>query len=443
LTFSTAALAAALFYFGFREGTHHEKDSNWADENTGDRISILLHCHSSDYFLYKGSPIGFQYELLHLMCDSLGLKPRFILSTDAAEVKEGMLTGMYDIISVDLDSEMADTTGVAFSVPHSSSFPVLICRDGDMTGYPKLLYVPAHFPAQVLPSLLGDSAEWLIIRSSDMDVEEFFGLLQDKKIHYLVSDYNTVLALLPFYPDLTISARIGPEYQRRWVLNPANKTLNGRINQWLMGFKKTSPYKELCNKYLKPHTKYLTKGSQEKRSGKISPYDAIIKKLSKAQGLDWRFVSSIIYQESRFTTTSIGVGGSFGIMQMMPGTGEHFGVDANSSVEAQLHAGISLIASMNRQFRDIEDENERMFFVAAAYNAGSGHIHDARSLCRKYGGNADVWMDVEPYLALKSDKKFYTDPVVRNGYFPGKHTIRYTHSVMDRYHGYRVSVPGK
>ena len=68
-------------------------------ENTGDRISILLHCHSSDYFLYKGSPIGFQYELLHLMCDSLGLKPRFILSTDAAEVKEGMLTGTYDIIS--------------------------------------------------------------------------------------------------------------------------------------------------------------------------------------------------------------------------------------------------------------------------------------------------------------------------------------------------------
>lgn len=438
---STVALAAVLFYFGLGDGLRHEHDRGDAAENTSDRISVLLHCHSSDYFLYKGRPIGFQYELLHIMCDSLGLNPRFTLSTDAAEVKEGMLTGTYDLISVDLDEEMADTTGVAFSVPHSSSFPVLICRDGDVAGYPKLLYVPAHFPAQILPSLIGDSAEWQIVRSSEMDVEEFFGLLQDKKIHYLVSDYNTVLALLPFYPDLTISARIGPEYQRRWVLNPANTTLNKRIDKWLTDFRKTSVYKELCDKYLKPHTKYLTKGSQEKRSGRISPYDAAIKRMSKARGLDWRFVSSIIYQESRFTTTSIGVGGSFGIMQMMPGTGEHFGVDANSSVESQLYAGISLIASINRQFLDIEDENERMFFVAASYNAGSGHIHDARSLCRKYGGDANVWLDVEPYLALKSDKKFYTDPVVRNGYFPGKHTIRYTHSVMDRYHGYRVSVP--
>ena len=412
-----------------------------SEENTTDRISILLHCHASDYFLYKGRPIGFQYELFHRMCDSLGLKPRFTLSTDAAEVKEGIMDGTYDIIAVDLSDELDDTTGVRLSVPHSSSFPVLICRDGDMADYPKLLYVPAHFPGQLTPNDLWDGAEWEIIRSSDMDVEEFFGLLQDKKIHYLVSDYNTVLALLPFYPDLTIAARIGPEYQRRWVLNPANVTLNRRIDAWLLSFKKTDDYKDLCNKYLKPRTKYLTKGSQERRSRRISPYDAVIRKYSKARGLDWRFVSSIIYQESRFTTTSIGVGGSFGIMQMMPGTGEKFGVDANSSVEAQLSAGISLIASINRQFRDIEDENERMFFVAAAYNAGSGHIHDARSLCRKYGGNADVWLDVEPYLALKSDKKFYTDPVVRNGYFPGKHTIRYTHSVMDRYHGYTISVP--
>ncbi len=436
-------MAAALFFFGFRDSSGHDKKSANFVENTSDRISILLHCHSSDYFLYRGRPIGFQYELLHQMCSSLELKPRFTLSTDAAEVKEGMVTGSYDIIAVDLDDEMADTTEVDFSVPHSTSFPVLICRDGDAADYPKILYVPAHFPARIRLDMLGDSTEWQIVRSSEMDVEEFFGLLQDKKIHYLASDYNTVLALLPFYPDLTIAARIGPEYQRRWVLNPANVTLNARINRWLAEYKQSDSYKELCNKYLKPHTKYLTKGSQEKRSKKISPYDAIIRKYSKDRGLDWRFVCSIIYQESRFTTGSIGVGGSFGIMQMMPGTGEHFGVDANSSVEAQLYAGISLMASINRQFRDIEDMNERMFFIAASYNAGSGHIHDARSLCRKYGGNADVWMDVEPYLALKSEKKFYTDPVVRNGYFPGKHTIRYTHSVMDRYHGYRVSIPEK
>lgn len=441
LFLATAVLAVAVLFYGVRASHGHDKPSRDMEENTTDRVSILLHCHSSDYFLYKGRPIGFQYELLHILCDSLGLKPRFTLSTDAAEVKEDVLAGDYDIIAVDLDNQMADTADVCFSVTHSTSYPVLVCREGDISRFPRLLYVPAHFPGQIKTGMLADTAGWEIIRSSEMDVEEFLVLLQDKKINYLVSDYNTVLALLPFYPDLVIVGRIGPDYQRRWVLRSANASLNVRIDEWLTRFKSTAAYEDLCSKYLKPHTKYLTMGSKEKRSGKISPYDAVIKKYSKARNLDWRFVCSIIYQESRFTTTSVGVGGSFGIMQMMPGTGDHFGVDENSSIDAQLYAGISLIASINRQFVDIEDENERMFFVAASYNAGSGHIHDARSLCRKYGGNADIWMDVEPYLALKSDKKFYTDPVVRNGYFPGKHTIRYTHSVMDRYHGYKVSVP--
>ena len=436
-------MVVALVVYTLRSAHGDQGDSPVLEENTTDRISILLHCHSSDYFLYKGRPIGFQYELLHLMCDSLGLHPRFTLCTDAAEVKEDILTGAYDIIAVDLADEVDDTTGVRFSVSHSTSFPVLICREGDREDHPKLLYVPAHFPGQIVTDSLGNVGGWEIIRSSEMDVEEFFGLLQDKKINYLVSDYNTVLALLPFYPDLEIAAQIGPVYQRRWILRSANCTINQKVDEWLTHIKSTAVYDELCKKYLKPHTKYLTKGSTEKRSGKISPYDAIIKKYAKARGLDWRFVSSIIYQESRFTTGSTGIGGSFGIMQMMPVTGEHFGVNAESPVEAQLYAGVSLISSINRQFLDIEDENERMFFVAASYNAGSGHIHDARSLCRKYGGNADVWMDVEHYLALKSDKKFYTDPVVRNGYFPGKHTIRYTHCVMDRYHAYRVSLPGK
>ena len=373
------------------------------------------------------------------MCDSLGLKPRFTLSTDAAEVKEGMLIGNYDIISVDLDAEMADTTGVDFSVPHSSSFPVLICRDGDMTGYPKLLYVPAHFPGQILPELIGDSAEWQIIRSSDMDVEEFFGLLQDKKIHYLVSDYNTVLALLPFYPDLTIAARIGAEYQRRWVLNPANATLNGRINRWLMDFKKTEQYKELCDKYLKPHTKYLTKGSQEKRSKKISSYDAVIKRLSKARGLDWRFVSSIIYQESRFTTTSIGVGGSFGIMQMMPVTCARYGITDTSTVEEQIWAGAKYISFLYKIFDGKVDTAEIYNFVAASYNSGPGHILDAMALCKKYGKDATRWEKVAEYLALKSHKEYYNDPVVKCGYYPGKHTIRYVQEVMNRYKGYVIT----
>ena len=36
-------------------------------ENTTDRLKVLLFCHPSDYFLYKGTVIGFQYDILKQM----------------------------------------------------------------------------------------------------------------------------------------------------------------------------------------------------------------------------------------------------------------------------------------------------------------------------------------------------------------------------------------
>ncbi len=127
-------------------------------------------------------------------------------------------------------------------------------------------------------------------------------------------------------------------------------------------------------------------------------------------------------------------------MQMMPPTARAYGIDSTSSVTEQLAAGVKMIAYTNKMFKSIEDENERVYFVAAAYNSGAGHIFDARALCRKYGGNPDVWLDVEPYLIKKSIRKYYSDPVVKCGYYPGKHTANYAHDVVERYHAYRMSM---
>ena len=417
----------------------HESNEQLLVENTSDRIHVLLYCHTSDYFLYRSRPIGFQYELIKKACSALGLKLKIDLSTDASQVKNALLSYDYDIVAVDVDSVYRSTTTWIPSVSHSTSFPVMIRRSGDTSALHKILYIPAHFPTSIQE--LSHQESWEIVQSSEMDVEEFFALLQDKKIDYLASDYNSAIMMLTFYPDLEIADTIGAVYDRCWMLNNANITLNQRLNQWLESYKQTDDYKALCRKYFHPHSHFLARGVYEKKARHISPYDAFIQRYAHIKKLDWRFVAAVIYQESRFTTGSVGVGGSFGIMQLMPETAAAFGIDSLASVEEQIRAGVGLIASINKQFLDIEDVNERLYFVAASYNAGSGHIQDARNLCRKYGGNDKLWLDVEHYLSLKSDKKFYNDPVVRNGYFPGKHTIRYTHAVMDGYHGYKVHYP--
>ncbi len=410
-------------------------------ENKTDRLFILLYCNSSDYFLYKGTPIGFQYDLLKIMCNSLGKEPFITLSKNPDDIKTNLHTSKYDIIAIDLDTRKKGKESLLFSTPHSTSYPVMIQRVDDDLSHRKFLYIPAHFPGRIVADSLPRSDHWELIKSDQMDVEDFFELLVESKIDYLVADYNTAITLLPFYPDLEIKHQLGPTYQRRWILNPANVKHNKEINDWLARYSKTDDYKKLCARYFSPKSKYLLKASVEKRTGRISSYDKIIKKYSQQRNIDWCFVASIIYQESRFHTDVVGVGGSLGIMQLMPETAERYGVDTNSNIEQHIYAGIKLISFLDRLFKDVTDQSERMFFVAASYNAGPGHIQDAQRLCRKFGGNPYVWRDVEYYLELKSEKEFYNDPVVKNGYYPGRHTSRYTQHVMERYQAYKITLP--
>lgn len=445
ISLATAILVTAVIVHPSKPILPPKKKGPVYVENKTDRINIMLFCQSSDYFLYRGSAMGFQYELLKIMGDSLGKEIKFTYTSDPEEVTSHLFTSDFDIIAYDIEPEQAGKEDLLHSVPHSQSFPVLLANakvadDSTRLHTLNTAYLPDHKPFNIIQDSL-NFGTWKLIRSDSTDAEELVDLLQDDSIDYVIVDYNTAIMLEPFYSNVNMVKTVGKPYDRSWILNPANKEFNQQLNEWLKRFKQSERYNKLCDKYLHPHSRVLRGASYEHRRGTISSYDKIIKRYAKNRGLDWRFVSSIIYQESQFSAHLVGFGGSYGIMQMMPGTAAALGIDSTSSVSQQIAAGIGLIASFNRMFKNVEDDLERMYFVAASYNAGAGHIIDARALCRKYGGNPDIWLDVEPYLIKKSDRRYYSDPVVKCGYYPGKHTVYYTHAVMNRYNAYRMSYP--
>ncbi len=125
-------------------------------------------------------------------------------------------------------------------------------------------------------------------------------------------------------------------------------------------------------------------------------------------------------------------------MQLMPRTANRFGVNKKSSAKSQIQAGVKFITWLDNRLDDIvEDPDERKKFILASYNIGLGHIKDAIKLTEKYGKNPQLWEDnVEYFLLKKSEKEFYTDPVVVYGYARGKETYNYVKDIMDRYNHY-------
>jgi membrane-bound lytic murein transglycosylase F len=342
---------------------------------------------------------------------------------------------------MDVNKSQIFTQYLNFSEPHSYSYPILISRKNTKINDTTIneVHIPAQFPVDVTLVDVSHSAKWELIYSEHQSTEDLFELLAEKKCDFIASDYNLAVTLLPFYPNLKIVGRIGSDFNREWVLNPNNPMLNDSINNWIDQFKRTKKYAALCQRYHSTSSHVIRHSFGKSNRGSISEYDAIIKKHCKPYDLDWRFVSSIIFQETKFNTDLVGVGGSFGIMQLMPETALNYGITDSSSVEEQIRGGVKHIYSLYKKYLAIPNEEDRLYVTAAAYNAGSGHLQDAMALCSKYEKDSvDTWQNIFKYLGLKSQKEYYNDPVVRCGYYPGNHSIKYAKEVMARYDAYRI-----
>lgn len=235
------------------------------------------------------------------------------------------------------------------------------------------------------------------------------------------------------------------QHEWGWMVSNRESDFKTYVGIWMTKFVKTKKYRDLKEKYtLKSQAAKHRKKYKKLRSvGKLSEYKEMIIKESEGSGIDWRLVASLANQESKFNPDAISPGGAMGLMQLVRATTKLYNVSDPYDPQQNLRAGIKMLMQIDKEFAgEIEDDEERLWFVVASYNAGTGHIADARKLARKYGRDPNVWEDnVDYYLKLKSDPEYYKDKVVRWGYCRGSHTVNFTREVMDRYFQYKATFP--
>lgn len=181
---------------------------------------------------------------------------------------------------------------------------------------------------------------------------------------------------------------------------------------------------------------------EEEPSYLISRFDDIMRKVGEEQGQDWRFMSAIAYSESRFIENLESYQGAKGIMQIRPVVARHFNVpvDTISDTETNVRLAGMLLSELGAMLRlpKSTPEQDRLSIILASYNAGIGHVLDARRLARAEGANPNSWADVSRYLELKSTPDYYEMDIVKCGKFTGSgQTISYVKQVMRKYNQYK------
>jgi len=134
----------------------------------------------------------------------------------------------------------------------------------------------------------------------------------------------------------------------------------------------------------------------------------VIKQECDYYKLDWRIVLAIIRQESYFNANARSHAGAFGLMQIMPRTGEglqnELKLEDTQTPKNNLIAGIYYYATLVSQFREFGDDKYK--FALASYNAGLGRVIDAMTITAYFGKDYKIWENVKeayPFLSSKED----------------------------------------
>jgi len=464
-------VAAAVLLFSFScnsndsrfrdvENLRPEKQTKLELIREKGRLKVVTEYNSISYFIYRGQPLGFQYEMLQELANYLDLELEVTVSNDLEKNFRDLREENVDLIAMNLTVTSERKKMVDFTVPLLQTRQVLAQRKPqhwekmnqnqlktnviwnqlDLAG--KTVYVQAgSVYAARLRSLSDEIGGGIDIREVQFESEQLVQRVALGEIDYTICDENVGLVNALYFPQLDVSTAISFPQNVAWALHPDSDSLRVAINTWLKEYKTQSKYAVLYNKYFKNrhsyrsiHSEYYTLGS-----GKISKYDEIIKKESERIGWDWRLLASVIYQESRFNPEAESWAGAYGLMQLMPVTAKNYGITRTSPPADQIRAGVSFIKWLDDRFIDeVTDSNERIKFILASYNIGYGHIEDARRLAERYGDDPNIWYGcVEDWLLKKSDPQYYTDQVVKYGYARGIETYNFVKEVIDRYEHYR------
>lgn len=188
-----------------------------------------------------------------------------------------------------------------------------------------------------------------------------------------------------------------------------------------------------------PATRLLRPPMLSRASGIISSYDNLFIRHAATAGVDWRLMAAQCYQESAFNPRAVSWAGAQGLMQIMPGTAAHLGLDASDVFEPEKNvaAAARYLRELNASFADIPHPSERIRFVLAAYNGGVGHVRDAMALTAKNGNDSHRWADVDTYILRLAEPRYYRDPAVKNGYLRGTETSDYVRQILQRWNYYR------
>jgi membrane-bound lytic murein transglycosylase F len=426
------------------------------------KLKVITSYNPNSYFLYKDQPIGYEYELLQLLAADLGVSLEMQVTSDLANIDYMLNKGDGDLIAANSLVTREKSRQLKYTDYVMTTKQVLIQRKkGYEPKKKKAVYLENtveligksvtvrensdfHSKLKLIQNEIGGSIKINTI-NENITIDELIEKVYIGEIDYTIADEQTALLNQVYYPELDISLAVSIDTKIAWVVRRNSSELLNYINKWLS--ENRQKVDEIQEKYYRKSRQYiegLKIDYKPKSKTKISAFDEIFKVEAEKLNWDWRLLASLSFQESRFNPTAQSWAGARGLMQLMPQTAAGLGLPLSEiyNPKKNIETGVKHLVWLEKTWKEIiKDDDERVKFVLASYNAGQGHVLDAITLTKYFNKNAQVWdKNVAESMLLLSDPSYFNGYGVRYGYCRGIEPYKYVQVIFERYKDFREKV---
>lgn len=404
------------------------------------RGSLRVASTNSPTTCYRGpsSPLGFQCEILQKFATELGVDLEVVYVRNQAAAIHAVLDDRADLAA----GIIKDTTG---SDPLVLSPPVQRVTQ-------QLVYASAPRPAKLdgidagLEVVADSAADAALIEASRdaptltwastraLGSEDLLYRVAQGHLAYTIADSDLVALNQRFYPQLKTALTLSPLQSVVWgIRRSPDHSLSAAMNAFFEHFG--------AYRIAKLHDAYFNRRNplghvditQFKADAKqvLPTYEPSFQAAADANGLDWRMLAAIAYQESHWDAGAVSPTGVKGLMQLTHPTAKFVQVASREDPHEAIGGGARYLAHLRDRIPASVPEPDRSWMALAAWNMGLGHLLDARRITRQRHGNPNAWADVRKALPLLTQEEWFQR--ARYGYADGNQALGFVNNVQAYY----------
>ncbi len=405
-------------------------------------LRVLTRNAATTYFEGPTGPTGLEYDLAKGFADELGVELKLITVANVAEVVSQLRKRRAHFAAAGLTITGERQNWARFTPPYQTISQQLVYRIGttdrpddisELNGRLEALAGSSH--VERLRELKKAHPKLTWTENTKLESEELLTRVSEKVIDYTVADSNELRLNQRFYPELRAAFDLSEPQALAWAFPKSpDDSLYRLAVAYFERLKESGKLARLIERHYGHVGDFDYVGTRifmRHIRERLPRFREMLETAAEENGLDWRLLAAMAYQESHWDPSAVSPTGVRGFMMLTQATARYLGVQKRTDLWQSIEGGARYIRKLIERVPERIRNPDRMWMALAAYNIGYGHLNDARIITQTRGQNADIWKDVKENLPLLRKRVWYKK--TKHGYARGNEATAYVENIRSYY----------